>query len=187
MVQPSPTDNTTAPTSVRPGSLSESQRCDGAPRKDGLLDEESAGLAQAQTIWILIFTGRPRDIQSARVTELYIAFNEDESANVTISLQGQHPNFVVHETWNQPPPRRRQNFHRRLAISTIVTRGSEPDMSVRDAIWSTPVNNAEPDWSCQSWVGDVVTVLQEADLITAEEGDNALNGMVNYISQAPWR
>ncbi|KAI8624855.1 hypothetical protein F5Y19DRAFT_284661 [Xylariaceae sp. FL1651] len=140
-----------------------------------------------QTLWILIFKGQPRDIQSTRVTELYIAYNEDESTNVTIQIQGEHPNFRVNEVWNQPLPRLRPNFYRRLAVSTLTTTGEEFDTRLRDAIWSTPVNNTELDWSCQSWVGDVVTVLQEMNLITAEEGDNALNGMVNYLSQAPWR
>ncbi|KAI1438477.1 hypothetical protein GGR50DRAFT_433734 [Xylaria sp. CBS 124048] len=140
-----------------------------------------------QTLWILTFKGQPLDLQSTRLTELYIAFDEDEKTNVTIQMRGEHPNFSVHELWNQPLPWLRPNFYRRLAVSTFTTTGKELDMRVRDAIWATPVNNTELDYSCQSWVGDVVTVLQEANLITAEEGDNALNGMVNYISQAPWR
>ncbi|KAI1130089.1 hypothetical protein F5Y10DRAFT_236625 [Nemania abortiva] len=142
---------------------------------------------QTQTLWILIFKGQPRDLQSTRITELYIAFDEDEGTNVTIRMQGEYPNFRVHEEWDQPLPWMRPNFHRRLAVSTFATVGRELDMRVRNAIWETPVNNTELDYGCQSWVGDVVTVLQDANLITVEEGDNALNGMVNYISQAPWR
>ncbi|KAI0471310.1 hypothetical protein F4859DRAFT_515529 [Xylaria cf. heliscus] len=144
-------------------------------------------LGHMQTLWILIFKGQPKDLQSTRITELYIAFDEDEGTNVTIRIQGEYPNFRAHEEWNQPLPWMRPNFFRRLAVSTFTTMGRELDMRVRDAIWGTPVNNRELDYSCQIWVGDVVTVLQERNLITAEEGDNALNGMVNYISQAPWR
>ncbi|KAI0186781.1 hypothetical protein EV127DRAFT_166312 [Xylaria flabelliformis] len=140
-----------------------------------------------QTLWILIFKGQPQDLQSTRITELYIAFDEDEGTNVTIRIQGEYPNFRAHEEWNQPLPWMRPNFFRRLAVATFMTTGRELDMRVRDAIWATSVNNRESDYSCQIWVGDAVTVLQEANLITAEEGDNALNGMVNYISQAPWR
>ncbi|KAI0913957.1 hypothetical protein F4824DRAFT_202988 [Ustulina deusta] len=142
---------------------------------------------QMQTLWILIFKGQPQDLQSTRITELYIAFDEDERRNVTIQMQGEHPNFRAHEVWNQPLPWMRPNYYRRLAVSTFMTTGRELNMRVRDAIWGTPVSNAELDYSCQSWVGDAVTALQDANLITAEEGDNALNGMVNYISQAPWR
>ncbi|KAI0431715.1 hypothetical protein F5Y09DRAFT_183096 [Xylaria sp. FL1042] len=142
---------------------------------------------QMQTLWILIFKGQPQDLQSTRTTELYITFDEDEGTNVTIQMQGEYPNFRPHEVWNQPLPWMRPNFYRRLAVATFMTTGRELNMRVRDAIWDTPVNNTELDYSCQSWVGDVVTVLQDANLITAEEGDNALNGMVNYISQAPWR
>ncbi|KAI1428584.1 hypothetical protein F5Y12DRAFT_710883 [Xylaria sp. FL1777] len=134
-----------------------------------------------------LFKGQPQDLQRTRTTELYIAFDEDEGTNVTIQMQGEHPNFRTHEVWNQPLPWMRPNFYRRLAVSTFMTTGKELNMRVRDAIWDTPVNNTESDYGCQSWVGDVVTVLQDANLITAEEGDNALNGMVNYISQAPWR
>ncbi|KAI1203325.1 hypothetical protein F5X97DRAFT_341942 [Nemania serpens] len=128
---------------------------------------------QTQTLWILIFKGRPRDLQSTRITELYIAFEDDEGTNITIRLQGAYPDFRIQEEWNQPLPWMRPNFHRRLAVSTWKDLG----MRVRDAIWTTPVNNTELDYGCQSWVGDVVTVLQDANLITAEEGDNALNGM----------
>ncbi|CAJ2503034.1 Uu.00g104280.m01.CDS01 [Anthostomella pinea] len=151
-------------------------------------DDGRTGAAEptSQSLWILIFKGYPRDIQSARVTELYIVFNEDESMNLTIQIQGQHPSFSVKELWNQPAPRARPHFHRRLAVSTLPT-SSELDMSLRNAILATRVNNIDADWSCQSWVGDVLTVLQDANMITVEEGDNALDGMVNYISRAPWR
>ncbi|KAI1116355.1 hypothetical protein F5Y14DRAFT_449220 [Nemania sp. NC0429] len=125
---------------------------------------------QTQTLWILILKGHPRDLQSTRITELYIAFGEDEGTNITIRLQGVYPNFRVQEEWNLPRPWTRRNYYRRLAVSTWKDLG----MRVRDAIWTTPVNT-ELDYGCQSWVGDVVTVLQDANLITAEEGDNALN------------
>lgn len=101
-----------------------------------------------------VFKGQPRDLQSTRVTELYIALDGDEGTNVTIRMQGEYPNFRVHAEWNQPLPWTRPNFHRRLAVSTFAT-GRELDMRVRDAIWNTPVNNTELDYSCQSWVGDV--------------------------------
>ncbi|KAI1462694.1 hypothetical protein F4805DRAFT_452518 [Annulohypoxylon moriforme] len=140
----------------------------------------------SQTLWILIFRGYPRDIQSTRVTELYIVFDENESKNLTIRLTGHHPNFTVEEVWNQPHPRTRPHFYRRLAVATVET-SSELDMRLRDAISGSQVNNIESDWTCQSWVGDVLTTLQDARLITVEEGDNALNGMVNYIARAPWQ
>lgn len=116
-----------------------------------------------------------------------MAFDEDETTNVTIQMRGEYPNFSAHEEWNQPLPWTRPNFYRRLAVSTFATTGKELDLRVRDAILNAPVNNTELDYGCQSWVGDVVTVLQDENLITAEEGDNALNSMVNYISQPPWR
>ncbi|KAI5923181.1 hypothetical protein F4810DRAFT_226874 [Camillea tinctor] len=140
----------------------------------------------SQTLWILIFSGQPRDIQSARITELCIVFNENESTNLTIQIQGQHPSFKVKEVWNKPPPRSRPRFLRRLAVSSLPT-NSEFDTRLRDAIVRTRVDNVEPDWTCQSWVGDVLTELQNANLITVDEGDSALNGMVNCISQAPWK
>ncbi|KAL7623314.1 hypothetical protein AAE478_006995 [Parahypoxylon ruwenzoriense] len=152
-------------------------------------DDSEAGskdTSHSQTLWILIFQGYPRDIQSARVTELCIVFDDNENSNLTIRIQGHHPNFRVDEIWNQGPPRTRPHFFRRLAVATVETT-SKLDMQLRDAILGTHVNNTEPDWTCQSWVGDVLTTLQDARLITVEEGDNALNGMVNYIAQAPWQ
>ncbi|KAI1142532.1 hypothetical protein F5Y05DRAFT_409682 [Hypoxylon sp. FL0543] len=144
------------------------------------------GTSHSQTLWILIFRGFPRDIQSARVTELCIVFDDNENRNLTIRIKGQHPNFSVEEVWNQAPARTRPHFYRRLAVATVETT-SELDMQLRDAILGTHVNNTESDWTCQSWVGDVVTTLQDAKLITVEDGDNALNGMVNYIARAPWQ
>ncbi|KAI2605910.1 uncharacterized protein GGS25DRAFT_523584 [Hypoxylon fragiforme] len=144
------------------------------------------GAKHSQTLWILIFRGSPRDIQSARRTELYIAFDDNEKKNLTIRIQGDHPSFSVGEVWNQPHPRSRPHFFRRLAVATVET-SSDRDMQLRDAVLGTHVNNIEPDWTCQNWVGDVLTTLQDARLITVEEGDNALNGMVNYIAQAPWQ
>ncbi|OTB09289.1 hypothetical protein M426DRAFT_7302 [Hypoxylon sp. CI-4A] len=152
---------------------------------DGIQDKPEA-TNHSQTLWILIFRGYPRDIQSARVTELCIVFDDNESRNLTIRIKGQHPSFSVEEVWDQPPARTRPHFYRRLAITTVESH-SELDMRLRDAIISTHVNNTELDWTCQSWVGDVLTTLQDERIITDEEGDNALNGMVNYIARAPWQ
>ncbi|KAI0201910.1 hypothetical protein F4808DRAFT_459300 [Astrocystis sublimbata] len=142
---------------------------------------------QMQTLWILIFKGHPQDLQSTRITQLYISFDEAEKSNVTIRIQGEYPDFKAHEEWNQPLPWLRPHYFRRLAVSTFTSTGNEIDLRVRNIIMDAPVNNPESDYNCQSWVGDVVTVLQEANLITVEEGDNAINSMVNLISQAPWR
>ncbi|KAI1396345.1 hypothetical protein F4819DRAFT_500323 [Hypoxylon fuscum] len=156
---------------------------DQKPRRNS---EQPAEVSHSQTLWILIFRGHPRDIQSTRVTELCIVFDEDEAKNLNIRIQGQYPNFRVEERWNQAPARTRPHFLRRLAVATVET-PSDLDLQLRDAILSTPVNNTEPDFTCQGWVGDVVTSLQDARVITVEEGDNALNGMVNYIARAPWQ
>ncbi|KAI8956952.1 hypothetical protein F5Y11DRAFT_361251 [Daldinia sp. FL1419] len=152
---------------------------------DGDQVNSNAVVNHSQTLWILIFRGHPRDIQSARVTELCIVFDDNENKNLTIRIQGNYPNYRVDEVWNQAPARTRPHFYRRLAVATVET-GPEPDTRLRDAILGTHVNNTELDWNCQSWVGDVLTTLQDAGLITDEEGDNALNGMVNYIARAPW-
>lgn len=102
-----------------------------------------------------VFKGQPKDLQSTRITELYISFDEDEGTNVTIRMQGEYPHFRPHEEWNQPMPWMRPNFFRRLAVTSFMTTGSELNMRVRDAIWDTPINNPELDYTCQSWVGDV--------------------------------
>ncbi|KAI5855012.1 hypothetical protein GGS23DRAFT_608259 [Durotheca rogersii] len=164
---------------------------DGSGKDKGQLrtgdrDDTSKDAGHTQTLWILIFRGYPRDIQSARVTELNIVFDDNESRNLTIRIEGHHPNFRVIEAWNQGHPRTRPHFFRRLAVATVETT-ADRDTRLRDAILGTHVNNTESDWTCQSWVGDVLTALQDAALITVEEGDNALNGMVNYIARAPWQ
>ena len=47
----------------------------------------------SQTLWILIFRGHPRDIQSTRVTELYIVF--DETSYVDHLNLNRHLMYVV--------------------------------------------------------------------------------------------
>ncbi|KAI0110873.1 hypothetical protein GGR51DRAFT_81673 [Nemania sp. FL0031] len=96
---------------------------------------------------------------------------------------GEHPNSRVYEEQNQPQPWLRPNFYRRLAVSTFAATGKELDMRVRDAIRETPVNK-ELEYGCQSWVGNALEVLQDENLITGEEGDSALNGMIEFVSQA---
>ncbi|KAI0164309.1 hypothetical protein GGR52DRAFT_575666 [Hypoxylon sp. FL1284] len=155
-------------------------------RKSQPAGEPAQRVSHSQTLWILIFRGHPRDIQSTRVTELHIVFDDNENRNLTIRIKGQHPNFRVEELRDQPPSRTRPHFLQRLAVATLETT-SDLDMQLRDAILSTHVNNTESDWTCQSWVGDVLTELQDERFITVEEGDNALNGMVNYIARAPWQ
>ncbi|KAI0849263.1 hypothetical protein F5Y00DRAFT_261733 [Daldinia vernicosa] len=154
------------------------------PQLDGDQGNPNA-VSHSQTLWILIFRGYPRDIQSTRVTELCIVFDDNENKNLTVRIKGSYPHYSVDEVWNQAPARTRPHFYRRLAVATVET-SSELDTRLRDAILGTHVNNTELDWNCQSWVGDVLTTLQDAKLITDEEGDNALNGMVNYIARAPW-
>ncbi|KAJ8125167.1 hypothetical protein O1611_g8473 [Lasiodiplodia mahajangana] len=138
---------------------------------------------QTQTLWILIFKGQPKDLVSTRTTEFYLALDEDQGTNVTIRMQGEYPNSRVHEERNQPQPWLRPNFYRRLAVSAFAATGKELDMRVRNTIWETPVNR-ELEYGCQSWVGNALEALQNANLITVEEGDSALTGMIEFVSQA---
>lgn len=140
--------------------------------------------AQTRELWILIFKGHPRDIQSARVTDLYLEVNDDNSnnssnSNCTFRLEGQPGGYWVSEERNQPEPRFRSHFYQKLHVATL-----QSDSTLRNAVNDVPLRHNESDFNCQTWVGDVIEKLQTDGLISS--GDAVVDAMVKSIYQAPW-
>jgi len=58
----------------------------------------------SQTLSILIFRGRPEDTPAARITDLYVAANDDGNTNSTFRLDGQPGRYRAGELWNLQLP-----------------------------------------------------------------------------------
>jgi hypothetical protein len=144
-----------------------------------------SGLEGSKTwvLWILIFRGQPRDIQSTRVTDLCLEAVGHPSFNCTFHLDGQPGEYVVRENWNLPEPRLRDNFHQKFHVATLQD-SLISDATIQQAILSVPLRQNESDFNCQTWVGDVIDKLQSDGLVSS--GEAAVDAMVKNIYQAPW-
>lgn len=80
-------------------------------------------------------------------------------------------------------PMSSDSFAGSVHVATIQATGSS-DNRLRNAIWSTAVNNAEYDWNCQSYVGDALISCSNAGLISRGEVDQAIGGMVDITLEA---
>lgn len=138
----------------------------------------------SQTLSILIFKGRPEDTPAARITDLYVAANDDSNTNSTFRLDGQPGKYRAGELWNLAAPRLRPDYRSQIHVATLPT-ASAVDTTLHDTIKGVLVNNEDPSWGCQHWVGDVVTTLQELGMISEDEGDRAIDAMMNIILAAP--
>ncbi|KAK8116206.1 hypothetical protein PG984_012708 [Apiospora sp. TS-2023a] len=137
-----------------------------------------------QTLSILIFKGRPEDTPAARITDLYVVANDDSNTNSTFRLDGQPGKYRAGELWNLAAPRLRPDYRSQIHVATLST-ASAVDTTVHDTIKGVVINNEDPSWGCQHWVGDVVTTLQELGMISEDEGDRAIDAMMNIILAAP--
>ena len=72
----------------------------------------------------------------------------------------------------------------RTHVATIQATGSS-DRRLRNAIWTTAVNNAEYDWNCQSWVGDALNSCVAGGLLSGSEVDAAIDQMAVILLEAP--
>lgn len=138
----------------------------------------------SQTLFILIFKGRPEDTPAARITDLYVVANDDSNTNSTFRLDGQPGKYRAGELWNLAAPRLRPDYRSQIHVATLPT-ASAVDTTLHDTIKGVVVNNEDPSWGCQHWVGDVVTTLQELGMISEDEGDRAIDAMMNIILGAP--
>ncbi|KAK8084780.1 hypothetical protein PG997_006051 [Apiospora hydei] len=138
----------------------------------------------SQTLSILIFKGKPEDTPAARVTDLYVVANDENNTNSTFRLDGQAGRYRASELWNLAAPRLRPDYRSQIHVATLPT-SSAVETTLHDTIKGVVVNNEDPSWGCQHWVGDVVTTLQELGMISEDEGDRAIDAMMNIILSAP--
>jgi hypothetical protein len=58
-------------------------------------------------------------------------------------------------------------------------------LAIRNTLYNTPINNNERAWNCQSWVGDGLRRLWEAELIPENIATTATDQMVDVLIETP--
>jgi hypothetical protein len=143
--------------------------------------EEKKG-NNSQTLSIVVYRGDPVDAQSTRHTSFFIEFSD--GGNLVSHVTGGSGFFQLEEKWNTSPPYESRHFERMIPVVTAQTPTAN-NLNIRNTIYSTPINNAERAWNCQTWIGDGLRRLQEAELIPATTATRAADQMVDVLMEAP--
>lgn len=140
-----------------------------------------------QRLSVGVFCGVPVDAYVYRHTGLLIEhLNNDGTLTRRnfIHLTGSAGFFFqCNESFDRNPAMSRL-FAGSVPVATIPASGSS-DSCLRNAIWSTAINNASYDWNCQTWVGDALNSCVAAGLISSDEAELTIDGMTELVLQAP--
>ncbi|KAI0436884.1 hypothetical protein F4803DRAFT_540656 [Xylaria telfairii] len=134
---------------------------------------------------IIIFVGDPVDAPHYRRTGLLIQQLSPEATVIHqkyLQVIGTAGSFLRDESTDSDPTSS-ELLAGRVTVATIPVSGPS-DNRLRDAIWSTAVNNDETDWNCQNWVGDALYSCTQAGLVSSDETEAAIDGMADLILQA---
>ncbi|KAI1757381.1 hypothetical protein F4782DRAFT_127366 [Xylaria castorea] len=134
-----------------------------------------------QRLEIIVFSGSPVDAPQYRHTGLLI---QDLARDNTI-LNRRYLNVIgtaglFEREESSRNPKKSALFIGAVHVATIRARG----LSLRNAIWSTPVNNADRSWNCQNYVGDALECCTREGLISEGQMDYGIDGMVDFVHQA---
>lgn len=135
----------------------------------------------SQTLYIIVNRGDPIDSYSLRHTAFWVEFSDGR--NFVSQVCGAASFFEFEERWNEAQPEENGQFERIIPVITVRTMAD--DMSIRDTLRGTPVNNDERSWNCQTWIGDGLKRLQDAKLLRETHIINAADQMVDVLLEAP--
>ncbi|KAI0902919.1 hypothetical protein F4823DRAFT_620562 [Ustulina deusta] len=145
-------------------------------------DATSTGEAcERQRLEVIVFSGSPVDAPQYRHTGLLIQDLAQDNTTLKrrfLHVTGSAGVFAREE--DSRNPRKSELFVGAVYLATIRASGS----SLRNAIWSMPVNNADRSWNCQNYVGDALESCAREGLISEEQIDYAIDGMVDLVQQA---
>ncbi|KAI0534577.1 hypothetical protein GGR58DRAFT_482327 [Xylaria digitata] len=140
---------------------------------------------ELQRLDVIVFRGDPIDAPQYRHTELLIQHLSVDGTVLWrryLHVAGAAGFFEREEL--EYDPGSSELFVGLVPVATIPVSTSS-DRRLRDAIWSTPVNNGDRSWNCQNYVGDALYSCTEAGLVSTEETENAIDGMTDLILEAP--
>lgn len=143
-------------------------------------------MSESQSHWqelsIIVYRGDPLDFQRMRHTAFYIRYSD--GSMLLSQITGASGFFAYEECWDTDDPA--SNIHFERQISVITSRSNTVrDPEIRNTIKNTRIINNEQGWNCQNWIGDVLTRLQRAALVSAAEVVEAADKMVDVIIEAP--
>ena len=135
----------------------------------------------SQTLYIIVKRGDPIDSYSLRHTSFWVEFSDGR--NLLSHVCGAASFFEFEERWNETQPQESRHFERIIPVITVRT--TADDMTIRDTLRGTPVNNKERSWNFQTWIGDGLKRLQEAKLLQEVNTVSAADQMVDVLLEAP--
>ncbi|GAW20521.1 hypothetical protein ANO14919_100270 [Xylariales sp. No.14919] len=148
-------------------------------------DISSGNAYESQRLDVIVSRGDPIDAPQYRHTELLIQHLSQDGTVLWrryLHVAGAAGFFEREELDYDPTSS--ELFAGLVPVTTIAV-STSADRRLRDAIWSTPVNNADRSWNCQNYVGDALYSCTEAGLVSTEETENAIDGMTDLILEAP--
>ncbi|KAI1160376.1 hypothetical protein F5B18DRAFT_514000 [Nemania serpens] len=140
---------------------------------------------QQQSLAIVVFRGDPIDAPQYRHTALLIEQPDQDGTSTqhrVIEVLGTAGIFERGEDVTYDP-RQSTSFVGSVPVATIPAAGPS-DSLLRDVIWSTVIDNEDISWNSQNWVGDALYLCTGYKLISSEESDRAIDGMVDLVLQA---
>jgi hypothetical protein len=78
-----------------------------------------------------------------------------------------------------------QNLSVELQLRQFYGVPPPQDLTIRNILYNTPINNSEQSWNCQHWITDGLRRLQEADIIPENIVNNAADQMVDTGLPSP--
>ncbi|KAI1196885.1 hypothetical protein F5X97DRAFT_303784 [Nemania serpens] len=140
---------------------------------------------QQQSLVILVFRADPIDAPQYRHTALLIEQPDQDGSgtqNRVVEVIGTAGIFERSEEVICDP-RQNTSFVGSVPVATIPVI-SPSDTRLRDVIWSTAIDNEDNSWNSQNWVGDALNLCVGYKLISSDESDRAIDGMVDLVLQA---
>jgi hypothetical protein len=93
------------------------------------------------------------------------------------------PNMrYVPEMRDKYDPTTSAKFAKEVSVGTLTTTMTKFQLAL--LMYQTPVNNSSREYTCQTWIGDVLNVLVEAGYMTREAFDSATSAMAAVIVEA---
>ncbi len=133
----------------------------------------------AASLSIILYKGSPIDASKYRHTVLFVEFPDNTTLLLhVIGASG----FFEAEVKRGEDPFKSQKFVKQIPVGTIQGQGK---VAIESEIKSTPIDNSDPSWNCQSWIGDALKKLSDSGWITSDARSNAIDAMAEVLVDAP--
>lgn len=147
-------------------------------------------------MFIAVFTGMPLDLQKDRQVGLFFTTNPDRSSSTNSLTNGPptdrdffilaHPieNELVVETSDVYDPFQSQTLAHMTGVGFLSKIMSFDDVEYLLRQIPIPPKRLHPDFNCQHWTGLALEKLRNNFVITVDQYEKAMDGMVEGISDA---